>query len=61
MFAWVHELAVHSPILIITSAEKDSGKTTLLGVLNYLTPRPYPTVEMTGPGSFTLLTMRARL
>ena len=55
MFAWVHELAVHSPILVITSAEKDSGKTTLLGVLNYLTPRPYPTVEMTGPGLFHIV------
>ena len=52
MFAWVHEFAVHSPILVITSAEKDIGKSTLLGVLGYLTPRPYSTVEMTGPGLF---------
>ena len=55
MFAWAHESASHSPILIITSAEKDSGKTTLLGVLGYLTPRPYSTVEMTGPGLFHIV------
>jgi hypothetical protein len=33
MFAWVHEIAMHSPLLIITSAEPDSGKTTALGVI----------------------------
>ena len=55
MFSWVHESAVHSPILVITSAEKDSGKSTLLGVLGYLTPRPYSTVEVTGPGLFHIV------
>jgi hypothetical protein len=37
MMTWVHEkAAVHSPILLITSAEANSGKTTLLGLVNYL-------------------------
>src|SRR5262245_59267270 len=30
---------VHSPYLMITSPQKDSGKSTLLGVLGFLTPR----------------------
>jgi putative DNA primase/helicase len=51
-FAWVHELAVHSPLLVITSPEADSGKTTTLGVLERVTPRPYGIIEMTGPGLF---------
>ena len=32
--SWVHDaIATHSPYLVATSAEPDSGKTTLLGVL----------------------------
>jgi hypothetical protein len=47
MFAWVHdEVAVHSPILAITSAEPDSGKSTLLGVISFLLPRAITTVEI---------------
>jgi uncharacterized protein DUF3631 len=52
MFSWLHEIAVHSPNLIVTSAERDSGKTTLLGVLGFLTPRAYPAVELTGPNVY---------
>jgi hypothetical protein len=37
---WVHEeVAVHSPILLVTSPEANSGKTTLLGVLSFLVRR----------------------
>jgi 5S rRNA maturation endonuclease (ribonuclease M5) len=39
MQAWVHDAAVHSPILLVTSPEPNSGKTTLLGVIEYLAPR----------------------
>ena len=46
MFAWVHELAVHSPLLVITSPEPDTGKTTTLGVLHRLTPRSYLAAEI---------------
>src|SRR5262245_39809089 len=55
MFAWMHEIAMHSPLLIITSAEPDSGKTTALGVIQRMTPRPYPVVELTGPGLFHIV------
>jgi hypothetical protein len=48
--AWVHEVAAtHSAFLMATSAEPDSGKTTLLGTVSYLTPKPFNAVEMTGP------------
>jgi putative DNA primase/helicase len=47
MFAWIHSVAVHSPNLDVTSPVPDCGKTTLLGVLSYLTPRPYKVVEIT--------------
>ena len=37
---WVHEeAAVHSPILLVTSPEANSGKTTLLAVLSFLVRR----------------------
>ena len=54
-FAWVHEIAVHSPLLIITSAEPDSGKSTLLGVLGFLMPRPYSAVELTGANIYRIV------
>jgi putative DNA primase/helicase len=38
-FAWTHDAATHSPILLVTSAERDSGKTTLLGLVNFVAPR----------------------
>jgi Protein of unknown function (DUF3631)/Primase C terminal 2 (PriCT-2) len=40
MMAWVHSrAAIHSPILMVTSPQPNSGKSTLLGVLGFLTPR----------------------
>jgi putative DNA primase/helicase len=50
MLSWVHnEIATHSPNLIVTSPELESGKTTLLGVLERLTPKPMIATELTGP------------
>jgi putative DNA primase/helicase len=47
MMAWVHEeIAVHSPILNINSAEPESGKSTVLGLLSFLMPRCIATVEI---------------
>jgi hypothetical protein len=47
--AWVHEAAAtYSAYLTATSAEPDSGKTTLLGVLRYLVPKPFTGAEPTG-------------
>lgn len=43
---WVHdEVATHSPILNVTSAEPQSGKTTLLSLISFLLPRCIATVE----------------
>jgi putative DNA primase/helicase len=40
VMTWVHDrAAVHSPILLVTSPEPNSGKTTLLGVLSFLVCR----------------------
>jgi len=40
MMAWVHSrAATHSPILMISSPQPNSGKSTLLGVIGFLTPR----------------------
>jgi hypothetical protein len=47
MFAWVHdEVAVHSPILLVTSAESESGKTTTLNLISYLAPRAIASVDI---------------
>jgi putative DNA primase/helicase len=47
MLAWVHEeAATHSPILDITSAEPESGKSTTLGLISFLLPRCVSSVEI---------------
>ena len=51
-FAWIHEIAVHSPILEFTSADSDCGKTTMCGVLKFLTPQAYAAAELTGPNLY---------
>jgi putative DNA primase/helicase len=45
--AWVHDrVAIHSPILDITSAEPESGKSTTLAVVSFLVPRAICTVDI---------------
>jgi putative DNA primase/helicase len=45
---WVHErAAVHSPILLVTSPEPNSGKSTLLGVISFLVRRSLQSVGIT--------------
>jgi uncharacterized protein DUF3631 len=47
MLAWVHdEVATHSPILNINSAEPESGKSTTLGLISFLAPRCVSSVEI---------------
>jgi len=47
MLAWVHdEAATHSPILNVTSAEPESGKSTTLGVISFLLRRCVSSVEI---------------
>jgi Protein of unknown function (DUF3631)/CHC2 zinc finger len=46
-FSWIHEdAAVHSPLLLVTSAEPESGKTTTLSIVSYLAPRAIASVEI---------------
>jgi putative DNA primase/helicase len=52
MTAWAHEGAAHSPILAAISVEPDSGKSTLPGVLRFLLPKPFVSVEPTGPSVY---------
>jgi Protein of unknown function (DUF3631) len=52
IFTWCHDLVTHSPILFATSAEPNSGKTTLLGVVGFLVRRGMPNVEISGAALF---------
>ena len=47
MFAWVHNIAVHSPYLVFVSAEGDCGKTTACDVVKFLSPRGHSGTELT--------------
>jgi CHC2 zinc finger len=49
LFAWVHDhdkAVVHSPILLATSAEANSGKSTLINIVGFLVPRGLTTNEI---------------
>jgi hypothetical protein len=55
IMSWLHEresVVTHSPILFATSAERDSGKTTLLGVINFLARRSLQSVDISGAALF---------
>ena len=53
VFAWVHdEAATHSPILLITSAEPESGKSTTLSIIAHLAPRAIASVEISTAGLY---------
>jgi len=53
MSTWVHDTAAtHSPILRATSAERDSGKTTLLSLVMFLVPRGLLCVEISEAALF---------
>jgi hypothetical protein len=53
MLTWVHEIAAsYSPYLVLTSSDPDSGKTTALTILRFLTPKAYLCAELTGPSLF---------
>jgi putative DNA primase/helicase len=53
MLTWVHEqAAVHSPILLATSAEANSGKSTLLGLIGFLARQALLSVSISGPVLF---------
>jgi hypothetical protein len=53
LMAWVHDTAaVHSPILLITSAEMNSGKSTLVSLVGFLGPRAISTVGISEAALF---------
>jgi Protein of unknown function (DUF3631) len=53
LLTWVHEpAAVHSPILLATSPEANSGKTTLLNLVGYLVRNSLCSVSISGPALF---------
>src|SRR5262249_25931141 len=58
LFSWVHEVAAHSPLLVATSAEPESGKSTLFGVLGFLVPRPFSVVELTGANIYHIVDLK---
>src|SRR5262249_29834521 len=39
--SWIHHHGTYSPILGVTSAERDSGKSTLMGVISFLVRRSF--------------------
>jgi hypothetical protein len=55
MFAWTHEAAVHSPILLVSSPEPDCGKSTLLALVSFMVPRGVITVQGTGPVVYRMI------
>jgi uncharacterized protein DUF3631/Toprim domain-containing protein len=55
VLSWLHwheKFATHSPLLLITSAEKDSGKTTLAKLVSFLVRCGLPNVSISGPALF---------
>ena len=55
MFAWVHDAAVHSPILLVNSPEAECGKTTLLGILKFIAPKGVIFVHVSGPVLYRMI------
>jgi putative DNA primase/helicase len=54
-FAWVHDIAAFSPILIIESADSGEGKTAASKAIALLTPRSHIIVEPTGPAFYRFI------
>jgi putative DNA primase/helicase len=44
--SWIHEHATYSPILYVTSPERDSGKSTLMGIIGFLARRSLLSVSI---------------
>jgi uncharacterized protein DUF3631 len=55
-FAWVHdEIATHSPLLVIQTADSDAAKTNLTKALLLLMPRARMIAQPTGPSLYRLI------
>ena len=55
-----HDVPTHSPILAATSADPDSGKTTLVVVVGRASPRFSLNIEMTGPSLYRTVDATSR-
>jgi Protein of unknown function (DUF3631) len=55
VFTWCHDVAVHSPLLVVTSPEQDSGKTTCVNVIGFLVPRPLQLLEASAASVYSLI------
>jgi putative DNA primase/helicase len=55
MFSWVHDAAVHSPILLVSSPEAECGKTTLLSLVSLLVPKGFVVVEISSPVLYRMI------
>jgi hypothetical protein len=53
-FAWVHDVAVFSPLLNIQGSDTEMAKSALTEVISRLTPRGYMVVKPTGPVIYRL-------
>ena len=55
MTAWAHEGTTRTPLFWPQFLSNPiSGKSTLLGVLRFLVPKPFVSVEPTGPSAYTV-------
>jgi Protein of unknown function (DUF3631) len=54
-FAWIHDIATFSPILVIESADSSEGKTAASKAIALLTPRSHIIVEPTGPAFYRFI------
>jgi len=52
LFAWCHDIATHSPLLVVQGADTETAKSTTCQVHALLTPRSRMIVKPTGPALF---------
>jgi hypothetical protein len=58
LMSWVHQdAATHSPILLATSAEANSGKTTLIGLISFMVPRGMNCVGISEAALYRIIEM----
>jgi hypothetical protein len=55
LFAWLHDIAIHSPLLIVTAPEDDNAKSLLCKVISWLTPRAQFITQPTGRNIYRLV------
>lgn len=59
VFTWVHDAFRVSPLLAVTSPERECGKTTLLSLLCAVVRKPFPSANATASSMFRLVDQHA--